>query len=680
MIIPAEFQGSVALQFIQSRGWEWKVSTLPNIELERCPYCDKSGYGHLYVEIHGPGDEQAKRDGLHQCHRCGKGGSLYSLKEHLGVNIAGVQSRKDWAGGDAAIEPLPDIAACHQALLEDEAAMDYLINGRGFSREIIARQQIGLAAKRYFRECGEVRAIVYPYLVNGNCVYVHYRTLPTMPLKESKVPKAFNSPKGWDAPLYNGGLLQPGLKEVFMVEGEANCIAAMDKGVDNIVGVPGANFKKAEWIDTLDKLELDRIYICYDKDKVGQRAAQTVASRIGVERCWKIVLPNFTVTTEEGEVKAGKDLNEWFAVGGGTAEGFEQLKQEATLFDVDGVSSSPDALQDLLDQIQGKDSVEQKYKTQWPSLNKLIGFDAGDVIDIVAEEKVGKTTFAMNLLDHMVSTYGDDGVFICLEMMTARMIRKWICLVTGVADNNPKTPEEADKLKHEFLKAIPLARQIALERAGNLYWCYPRYKTTDDIYNLIRDCIRRYGVKWVVLDNLQRLCDTTSGGGENRTQRLSQISKVTSQIAKDYGVQMIRIVQPHNVQKGQIVSSRDADGASQIRKDCDLSMALHRNPAGGVKTVNEWEAMPYIEQETAFDDKMLVMPDLSRYSCGGQCTLHYDGARSTVSEYDIAQIVKIKAEASKDVGYKAQLEALNILPASTAVREGVKAPITEIGL
>lgn len=668
MNIPDELAGSTALQFVISRGWQWKVSTLPNIELETCPFCQKTGYSHFYMECHGANSESKQRDGLCICHKCGKGGSLYSLKQHLGVaGIAGVESRKDWSGGQKEIEPLPDVDACHQALLEDEDALDYLMNGRGFSREIIERQKIGIVPKRYFRETGEVKALVYPYLVNGNVVFCHYRTLPTMPLSENKVPKAFSSPKGWEVPLYNQEVLRPGLKEVTMVEGEPNVVAAMDKGIEDICGIPGANIKKAEWIDVLDTLELDRHYICFDKDKVGHKAAQALASRIGVEKCWKITLPDFTVTTEEGETRPGKDLNEWFVSGGGSAEAFEQLKQDAVLFDVDGVASSKDAVQEFLDELEGKEGgLEPKYRSQWGDLNKLVGFDDGDVIDILAPEKVGKTTFALNLVEHMVDTYGEDGVVICLEMMRARMARKWICLKSGVEDNIPKTPEEAILLKQAFLEAIPQVQEMAANREGDLYFCYPKYKTDDDLYQLIIEIIRRYGVKWIVIDNLQRWADTTPQGKGNRTEHLSTISKVTSQIAKDYGVQMIRILQPHRIADGKIVSSNNTDGSSQIAKDCDCTIILHREPANPVSK-EMLETMVHVESEESFSPNMLVNVPLTRYSGGGYTTLLYDGARSTVTERDDIAKAKVQAAASKDVGYHNVLKTLTIATSSTPV-------------
>lgn len=652
--ITPHMQGSPALQFVVSQGWNWRNVSDDKIEIEDCPYCHKDKF-HIAMEIHGSTTEQKNRDGLHGCVRCGKTGRLFDLKKHLGVSIPDVESRKDWAGGEKKTEELPDIDACHLALLEDDNAMDYLMNARGFSRGIITKLKLGIVEKRYFRETGEVKALVYPYLVNGNCVFVHYRTLPDM-ANPGKVPKAFSSPKGWDAPLYNGEILREGIKDVVMVEGEANCIAAMDKGIAEVCGVPGANFKKAEWIDTLDKLEcLEKIYIAYDKDKVGQKAAQTLAARIGIERCWKITLPDFEVVTESGETRKGKDLNEWFTQGGGTAEAFQKLKDDAALFDVDGVANSKDAIQEFLDELLGK-GVEPKYKTQYPGLNKLVGFDDGDVIDILAAEKIGKTTFAMNLVEHMVNTYGDDGIIICLEMTRAKLARKWIAHKAGIADNIPSSVEEAAALKAEFLNAIPVVQDIAANRAGDLYFCLPKYKTTEDIYTLIRDCIRRYGVKWIVLDNLQRLADTTPSGNKGRTTHLSEISKITSQIAKEYGVCMVRILQPHRVGEGQIVTSDNTDGSSQIAKDCDCNITLHRNKVGAMKA-NDVEMLAGTDQSQSFDVKTLCTVGLSRYSSGGRTWLLCDGPRSTFTEMTVEQLAAAQAEINKDKGFAATLKA-----------------------
>lgn len=989
-----QYGDSPTLAFIKSQGWLWKPVDSIRVELDTCCYCHKSGFGHLYFEIHPTSDSQAQRDGLFQCHRCGRSGNLTSLKKDLGFTITSTESRKDWAGKK--VDPLPDVEACHQALLADEDALEYLLNGRGFSLDIIRDRKLGLTTT-YFRGLGDVRAIVYPYLVQGNCVWAHYRSLPTMPLSESAVAKAFSCPSGYDSILYNGEVLhRTDLKEIVLVEGEADTIAALDKGVTDICGVPGANIKKAEWIDTLDQLNLERIYICYDMDKVGQKAAQTLASRIGLERCWKLTIPQ------------GKDLNEWFAFGGGTLEQFNKLKEEAELFDVDGVLSTSNAVQEFVDELLEKGTVEPKYRTPWPSANSLVGFDEGDVIDILAPEKIGKggllttpvltcngwkamgelklgdslesidgeeskvtgvffrgrlpmykvsfsdgrstvttsdhlwkvagttqwkrqewriyttdavaneyiypgcrrnqqlyiplvtgelgkanvpidawlmgallgdgclcgnevtissaddelvaritglgynvaykgkydyrlpntinpglldslkvlgiwehradskfipkayleadrstrvkllqglmdtdgtaankhgvisyctiswqlandvvylvrslggiakvgpakktsyrykgelkvgqpayiivvrlpdrteaftlkrklervkprkhqprltfesiecigeheavcisvshpsrlyitddfivthnTTLGLNIMEHMVDTYGQDGIIICLEMTRAKMARKWISMIAGIEDNIPRSSEESMNLMGAFLSAVPKVQAKVAAREGDLYFCYPKYKSVEDIYNLMRDCIRRYGVKWIMIDNLQRLCDTTIGS-KNRTQHLSEISKVTSQIAKDHKIQMLRILQPHRISQGKMVNTDNVDGSSQIGKDCDYMITIHRERLDQ-GSLEEFQAVGYVQGEGNFSPKMKLSVGLSRYSVGGYTTLWYDGARSLVRECTPEEISNIyKTGASGQVGYEAQLRSLGIKTRQPAVQE-----------
>ena len=552
-------------------------------------------------------------------------------------------------------DTLPDVEACHATLLGDAETLDYLLNVRGFSEATIKRQKLGLKEKVFFREAGESKALVIPYLVGGNIVFAKFRTLPPKP-------KDFVTPSGWEAPLYNGEILRDGLEEIIFVEGETNTISLMNYGVENVVGVPGANVKKAVWIDALDKIAPKKIFILYDKDKAGKKAAQELASRIGVEKCLKIILPYFEVTVPEDQCKfcdehgitegrkydadgkvsnlrpcehkrEGKDINEWFRWGGGTLEAFEKLKQEAGLFDVTGVTSSVDALQQLEDELNGKVDLAPTYTFPWPELNRLIGMENGDILDIVAPEKVGKTTFGLNILDHMVAQYGEDGLLVCLEMTQARLAKKWVAKVTGFEDilTEPGTPESKAKLE-ELKKACVDARSIQQTRGADLYFAYPQMvKEPEDVFKLIRDCIRRYGIKWVMFDNLQRLCDDTLKNQAHRTVQLSQISKGFAKLAKDYGIKLIRILQPKRLEKGATISTNDVDGSSQVAKDCDGMITLWRAVVGEMKK-SEWETKQegFVENETSFEPIMKVTVGLSRYSGGGSTKLFYDGARSQV--------------------------------------------------
>jgi hypothetical protein len=652
--VPAELSKSAAMAFVISQGWNWEGPNGGQINIEVCPFC-KKGEFKFYIAVCDP--EESTRDGLFFCHHgsCQKTGNLRTLQETLGLRVAGVDSRKEWAGNRGEQEQLPDAAMCYANLLADAEAMDYLLHVRGFSKEIIERQKLGIVPQRFFREAGTVKALVIPYLVNGNVVFAKYRTLPP-------APKDFTSSTGWDAPLYNGEVLNETLNDVVFVEGETNTISLLNFGINNVVGVPGANIKKAMWIEQLDKMIENglRVYILYDDDKVGRKAAQEIASRIGFDKCWRLQLPRFEVTVpidqcklcdEHGyQIKAGtdkqvpcthtrpgKDVNEWFQLGGGTIEKFEELKKNATLFDVTGVTSTGDALQQLEDELNGKVDLAPTYITGWPELNKLIGFEDGDVIDIVAPEKVGKTTFGLNLLEHMVKSYNEDGLLVCLEMTQARLARKWVAHVTQFEDviTQPGTPESKAKLM-ELKKAVGDAKQIMQSRGADLYFAYPQLvKEPEDVFKLIRDCIRRYSVKWVLFDNVQRLCDDTLKNQGHRTVHLSQISKGFAKLAKDYRIKMIRILQPKRIEKGQIITTNDVDGSSQVAKDCDGMITMWRSVVCEMKK-SEYEeaAIGFKETDTSFDPKTKLTVGLSRYSAGGSCYVLCDGARSTFRSYN----------------------------------------------
>lgn len=651
--IPENLKNSPTIQLVTSQGWNWKDSGGGQIAVEVCPFCKKGDY-KFYVAVMNP--EEGTRDGLYFCHHgsCGKTGNLRTLKEQLGLRVAGVESRSEWAGrGDSKADELPDVEACHTALLGDAEVMDWLINVRGFTEAVIRRQKLGIKEKVFFREAGEVRALVIPYLVNGNVVFAKYRTIPPSP-------KDFAAPKGWESPLFNGEILVDGLSEVIFVEGEANTLFLQSQGYEKVVGVPGANVKKAAWIETLDKLgDGLRKYILYDEDKAGRKNSQELASRIGVDKCLKIVLPPFEVTVpvsecklcdDDGKIRSanketrdclhirpGKDINEWFQVGGGTLEAFEKLKENAALFDVTGVKSSMDALEQLEDELKGKVDLAPKYVTKrWQSLAKLVGFEDGDIIDILAPEKVGKTTFGLNLIDDMIQDYGEDGLIVCLEMTQARLARKWVSKVTGFDDiiTAPGSPEAKAKLE-ELKLACVTAREIQRSRGADLYFAYPQMvKSPEDVYKLIRDCIRRYGVKWVLFDNLQRLCDDTLENKGHRTIHLSQISKAFAKLAKDHNIKLIRILQPRQIGDGDMIQSNHTDGSSQIAKDCDCTITLWRNKTGVTKRSQWEEDQGQGEEEASFSPKMKATVALSRYSQGGSCNLFFDGAKSQVKEYE----------------------------------------------
>ncbi len=281
-------------------------------------------------------------------------------------------------------------------------------------------------------------------------------------------------------------------------------------------------------------------------------------------------------------------------------------------------------------------------------MNKVFGMDEADVIDMTAPAKIGKTTWALQMLEFMADTYGEDGCYINLDMTTPKMARKYVSHVAQVADDVPQTPEQAVALRQAFLDGIKVTKDKIANREGNVYFCYPKFKKMDDLYALITAVIRRYGVKWIVFDNIQRACDVTVGS-MNRTQHISTISKTLAQFAKDYNIQMIRLIQPHAIRKGEMCTPDDSDGSSQVTKDCDSSCTMFRKYLGTMDA-EAFNSMGHVEAESGFDPKTFFQVGLNRYGGGIGVTLYMDGAKSTLREYDIAEIAASKAVVASGIG------------------------------
>lgn len=596
---------SATLVYLDRKAVPYRLSGTDQAALDVCPFCDAAP-GKLTVNVSG-----GEGDGLWICHHCNERGNLKRLREHFGedeVNTVLMTMRQQKTAA-----PLPNIEAAHKRLMEDDAykdVLEYLVCERHFSTEVLETYKIG-AESAYGKKW-----VLIPYINGaGHCIYVKYRTVPPHS-------KEFRSSSGREAPLFNESVVVQGLEELFIVEGEADCLALLSAGVKNVVGVPGAGVKKAAWIERMDNANPQRIYLLYDRDRKGQEGAKEIAKRIGVKKVYNIVLPEFS--TADG--KPGKDVNEWLAAGH-TAEELRPLCDAARPFNVEGVAPVQEVLADLISDIEGN-GLKPSLDTPWPSLNnKLVGVEYGDVVGIMAQGKIGKTTMALNWLNYYASC-GVNALLYCLEMPPKRLVRKWCCHITGDTEGELGTFSK---------ESIVRAQEIAAAMPGELLFGFTQSKKADIIFDTIRQCVRRYGVKVVAFDNLQFLVRSV----ENSAQETANISKRFKELAMELGIVILLVIQPNRVREGQLIEASNAYGSSAIEKDVDAMIVLHRNRV--LNLGNEAEFDGYLETDQTFEPQMLVRVGLTRYSSGGACTLWMDGASSTVREFSAEEKAAVLA-------------------------------------
>jgi 5S rRNA maturation endonuclease (ribonuclease M5)/KaiC/GvpD/RAD55 family RecA-like ATPase len=596
-------QTSRAEAYLRSKGWSISDHG-DQMVVNPCPLCGNNK-GKFYIAKGG------EKDGLWNCFVCSEKGNLTELMKRLGDRDQRITSIQDWARSGQPPDPLPNIEACHRALLEDGEALDYLVAERGFSMAVIEKQRLGVASGVYFREAGVTKALVIPYFHKHATTFVKYRTLP--PDK-----KDFSSPKGYEAGLYNEDVIVAGMDEILFVEGEADALACMSNGVPNVVGVPGANVQKAHWVTKLDRAAPKKIYLLYDTDEVGQKAAKEMAARIGIEKCFNIVLPEFT----KDDGTAGKDINDWFRVGH-TLEEFAELKSDARPFDVAGVCGVGDALRELEDEINQRGTLAPTYNTPWPSLNnKLGGGERGDVIVIMAKGKIGKTTLCLNWLDYY-SQKGIPTLLYCQEMTPKRLARKWVSYVTRTDDS----PEMSVNHPELMRAAIPAAKEIARSREGDMLFGYTVGHKPKEIFDTIRQAVRRYGVQVVCFDNLQLLSRSIS----NSAQELAVLSREFKSLAMELGILLLLIVQPKKLMRDQMVEAEDASGTGSVDKDCDAMVILSRRQ-NVLMSGRDFQQNGLIESDSTFEPQLGIKVGLNRYGPGGSLNLMMEGEISLVRE------------------------------------------------
>lgn len=591
---------SKALDLLATSGWDYQESGEDHVAVRVCPIC-KNANRKFYIHIGG------KKDGVWDCKSCKAAGNLGQLKSLIPhANDSTVSSMQDAAYANSK-PALPDMDTLHNNLMDNEkysSVLDHLLKDRGLKLETIAHFKLG-ANEGKDKDGNPCLRYVMPYFDK----YGELKTFKTRSIPPAS--KTFGAPKGFKACLFNEAALAPNMEAVVLTEGEMDCMSLYNQGYHSVCGIPGAGNMKADWIDMLDKYKPSVVYLVYDNDQPGQKGAKEMASRIGYERVRNVVIPPFKV-----DGKDGKDLTEWFSAGY-TLDHFNQLLAAAQPFDVEGVTPVQQALDELMYDIETK-GTEPSYVSMWPSLNKRLGgYERGDVIGVMAEAKVGKTTMCLNWLHAHALTYKEPVFMFCMEMPVKRMVRKWVSYVTQTEDSPGASGMSVEKV-HESLA-------IARGMEADILFGYSRGNDPEKVFDIIRQVTRRYGVKVVCFDNLQFLIRRV----DNVAQEASALSKGFKELAMELGITILLIVQPNRVQEGHIVSARNAYGSSAIEKDVDAMICLHRNRTA---SVTQKDFNGFLEVDENFEPQMMVRVDLARYAAGGVCTLYTDGGKSTIRE------------------------------------------------
>ena len=209
--------------------------------------------------------------------------------------------------------------------------------------------------------------------------------------------------------------------------------------------------------------------------------------------------------------------------------------------------------------------------------DKTAGLQKSDLVIVAGRPSMGKTTFAMNLVE---SAFMNDtpAIVFSMEMPSEAIVMRLLASLGRIDSGRMRTgdlePQDWDRL----------STAVKLMQGRPLYIDDTPALTPTDMRararRVDRQCRQKYGkgVGVIMVDYLQLM--RVAGGGENRTNEISEISRSLKALAKELGCPVVALSQlnrslEQRPNKRPVMSDLRESGA--IEQDADIIMFIYRD-------------------------------------------------------------------------------------------------------
>lgn len=202
--------------------------------------------------------------------------------------------------------------------------------------------------------------------------------------------------------------------------------------------------------------------------------------------------------------------------------------------------------------------------------NLTSGLQRGEMIIIAARPSVGKTAFAMNIIEHV----GIDKKMPCavfsLEMSKQQLAQRMLCSRSGVDSHKLRrgmlTKQDRDRLSYAVGELSQ--GQVFIDDTPGL--------TLMDLRTKARRLKLQYNIELLALDYLQLM--EAPGRADNRQQEIASISRGVKALARELSIPILCLSQLNRASESEQRLPRTSDlrESGSIEQDADVVMLLHR--------------------------------------------------------------------------------------------------------
>lgn len=381
-------------------------------------------------------------------------------------------------------------------------------------------------------QCESDRKVMcFNYFRNGELVNTKYR--------DSE--KNFRMHKNAELILYNlDGIY--GQETIYITEGEPDALVMIQAGFKSTCSVPNGAHKNNNNLEYLDNCweafgNAKQVYIMTDGDDPGNKLADELARRIGVERCLRVTF---------GDHKDVNDvLNAGIKINKGWIDGNSRIYPLVGVYDAN-------AYWDDLIHIR-KNGFPKGWKLREP-LGSKIQVHAGFQTVLTGIPGHGKSELLDQIIIELGQDYGLKGAYFSPENAPTTMhIMKILEKLIGKSFWNMS------------LEEINSARQWFLD---HVYWISPEEGfTLDNLLDHAKKAVLRYGIHWYVFDPWNKI-EHQRPAGMTETEYVSMALDKMQVFNKKHGVHGFLVAHPTKMEK-------DADGNYHVPNLYSISGSAH---------------------------------------------------------------------------------------------------------
>ena len=260
----------------------------------------------------------------------------------------------------------------------------------------------------------------------------------------------------------------------------------------------------------------------------------------------------------------------------------------------------------LFENIQKDANFMQGMHTGFIGYDKMTnGLHGGNLIILAARPSVGKSTFAMNIVENIAIKKEAVCAVFALEMGINELTERMISSVSGIPIGHSRSGKLTTDEWHKIWDAEKTLRRT------KIFVDDTPMTTIPEILSKCRRLKSQQGkLDLIVVDHIQLMNATRSS--ENRLQEITEISRGLKMIAKELDVPVLALSQlSRSVEKDNrkpILSDLRESGS--IEQDADVVMFIHRQDMVPTKSSNKMDKQaPQQIEQNENDSENIIKKD-----------------------------------------------------------------------